>query len=261
MTNRGLWSFVLVGSAIAVNSLLTLPAQALTFFASDAKGRSASANFDSDGFNLVVTLTNTSQMDVRSSTDILTAVFFNLPENIVLTPISATLAPDSTVLFGKSNTTDVGGEWAYRAGFKPIKGAKQGISSVSLGIFKRKNLFPGPNLQGPKSPDGLQYGITSAGDDPATGRKAVRGKNALIDNSVIFTLAGLPEEFDLTGINHVSFQYGSNRYDPRISATSTSIPTPALLPGLLGFGLATWRKKQMVLPAGVCLVDSKVPTY
>jgi hypothetical protein len=204
---------------------------------------SATAEFAVVGGNLLqVTLINISPYDVEVPSEVLTALFFDIAGNPSLIPISALLRQGSMVWFG---TTDpggvVGGEWAYASGLSGAPGgAWQGISSAGFGLFGPHDLFPGTNLQGPDSPDGVQYGITSAGDNPLTGNQAVTGKNALIHNSVVFTLANLPIGFDLSDIRNVSFQYGT---DLREGTFSDGTPEPASLflvaPVILV--LAAWR--------------------
>jgi hypothetical protein len=199
---------------------------------------SASATIELLGpSSLRVTLTNTSTWDVAVPSHLLTALFFNLPGDPALTPVSALLAAGSTVLFGSAGPGGVvGGEWAYAAGLTGAPwGARQGVSSVGLGLFGPHDLFPGANLAGPESPNGDQYGITSAGDDPAVGNWPVTGKDPLILNAVTFTLNGLPDGFLLRGISDVSFQYGSALSDPNIPAHSPEPGSLALV--LLGIGL------------------------
>lgn len=195
----------------------------LTFAASQAgpltfQGSSgskvASATFAQNGNQLIVTVANTSTADVLKPVDILTALFFSLAGNPSMAPVSAMVPNGSVVLFGPANGGNVGGEWAYR-GFtkKGPFGANQGISSTSAGGFGKKNLFPGSNLQGPVSPDGLQYGITSAGYNPnGKGSKSVKGQNGLIKNEVVFTF-DLPDGYSLDSyakpISSISFEYGT----------------------------------------------------
>ncbi len=188
----------------------------------------ASVTFDTSGTDLIVTLRNISLSDVLIPAEILTAVFWDVNgAGLSLTPGSAVVPAGSSVLFG---TTDpgsvVGGEWAYNgaldAGNEPFR--EYGISSSGLGLFGPGDRFPGTNLEGPDSPDGLQYGITSAGDNPATGNQAVTGGNALIKNVVVFTLPGLPVGFDpSTQIRNVLFQYGTSLDEPHFPEPTTLV--------------------------------------
>jgi hypothetical protein len=191
---------------------------------------SASATFDIVGGNLQITLTNTSLYDVTSPTGgggILTALFFDFLPATILTPVSATLGSGSTVFFGPDGGGNLGGEWAYGSGLMWAPGsAGLGVSSSGLGLFGQAN-FNGGNLQGPTALDGLQYGITSAGDNLTTGNTPVTGQFALIQNSVVFTLSGNPafttiEDYE---ISNVSFQYGTALCDPNVPGIP--IPEPA----------------------------------
>ena len=179
----------------------------------------ASATFDTSGNDLIVTLTNTSPDDVLVPADILTALFFDITNAVALSKSSAALAPGSIVLFGGTDPLNVvGGEWAYRTGLVGAPhSSSYGIGSAGFGLFGDADRFPGSNLQGPNAPNGLQYGITSMGDDPGTGNGPVTGPNALIQNSVIFTFGGLPAGFDpSSSISNVSFQYGTSLAEPNI---------------------------------------------
>lgn len=228
---------VAVGLA-ALLALTASPARAtdIAFTFSDGD-LAASATFSTSGTDLIVTLTNTSTADALVPTDILTALFFTVAGDPTLTTVSALLNGGSTVFFGPDGGGNVGGEWAYADGLSGAPaGADEGISSAGLDFFGAGN-FNGDNLQDPNAVDGLNYGITSAGDDltngntPVTGGLNANGNGnavALIQNSVVFTLSGLPTGFDpSTGISNVFFQYGTD---------IVQVPEPATAL-LLGFGL------------------------
>jgi hypothetical protein len=225
-------------------------ASAITFI--DTNGTlSASVTFEQLGTNLKVTLVNTSTSDVLQPSDVLTAAFFTLAGDPTLTRVSAIIPSDSTVLFGGTDPGDVvGGEWAYKNHLSHAPyGADEGISSAGLGLFGPYDRFPGSNLQGPASPDGLQYGITSAGDNPATGNMSVTGGNALIKDAVVFTLSGLPANYVLTesSISRVCFQYDTQLCN-NLAVPGQVIPEPGTMKlaaaGLLFAAMLSRSRKQ-----------------
>jgi hypothetical protein len=234
---------------------IALTAHAVPFTVTGSSGnRAASATFDTSGTNLIVTLTNTSTEDVLVPVDVLTAVFFTLAGNPTLTSVSAVLKTGSSVLFDPAPAGGVvGGEWGYVDGLAGAPGgADEGISSSGYDLFSSAT-FPGPNLDGPEALNGLQYGITSAGDNPTTGNAQVTdGGFPLIKNSVVFTLSGLLSGFDpsaLNAITNVSFQYGTSLTEPNVPGGGLGgapVPEPSsvLLLGSGLIGLLWWGKKR-----------------
>jgi hypothetical protein len=236
-------TLALVSLALAVSLSAAQSALAAPLLVTASSGNlAASANFDVVGGMLEVTLTNTSAFDVADPAELLTAVLFNINGVGPLTPESALLAGGSTVFFGSNGGGNVGGEWAYGSGIAAPWGATEGISSAGFGLFGDFN-FNGPDLDPPVALNGMNYGITSAGDNLALGNAAVTGGFPLIKNSVVFTLSGIPVGFDPSAagvITNISFQYGTGLHEPNIPVTTTSnvnVPEPASL-SLLGLGLA-----------------------
>ena len=206
-----------------------------------AGARSASAAFAVSGSNLQITLTNTASADAMAPTDILTAIYFDISGSLLgLGRGSVVLAPGSTVYHGITDPGNVvGGEWAYVEGLGGApSSARYGVSSSGLNWFGPSDRFPGNDLEPPVSPDGVQYGITTAGDDMNTGNGGI-DSSGLIHNSVVVTLTGLPAGFDpLSRISNLTFQYGTAVTEPQVPGNpggSVSVP----LPSAAGAGLAT----------------------
>lgn len=199
---------------------------------------SAEAEFVLEGGVLTVTLSNTSPYDVMVPADVLTAVLFEVEgDAAMLDPVSAVLGDGSSIEFWRqfnSNADsssadgtyggDVGAEWAYVE--------DQGISSTGIDTFGPGDRFDTTrDLWKPASPDGLQYGILSEGDNSTTGNTAVTGTQPLTSGSVIFTF-NVEDGFSLAQIDDVSFQYGTSRCEPNIP----NVPEPATIL-LLGMGV------------------------
>lgn len=231
----------------------TLPAfGAMTFSASETIGGSvysAAATVSLEDDLLTILLTNTSLGDVLVPQQILTGMFFDLSDDVSLTPLSALLDTGSSVLFAPAQDVagnaitggtyangDVGAEWAFASVNGP-RGAGYGISSSGLGLFGKEDRFDtgaNRNLQGPDSPNGLQYGITSAGDISNSGNSAVTGASALINGGVLFAFMASPG-FQLEDISNVSFQYGTSLSEPNISYAPEPSTMALLITGLVGF--------------------------
>ena len=200
----------------------------ISYSASNAAGLSANVSFSSSGNFLVVTLTNASNMDIMSPSQVLTGIWFSTPG--ALTPLLALVNVGSDI----NNDWDipfVGGEWAYRGNLSMGFGSNSGISATGLGIFGANHRFVGPDLDPPSSPAGINYGLASAGDNPHTGNGGV-ASTPLIQNSVVFVLGGWNSNWSVSQISNVFFQYGSSLNETRLAA----VPEPGVL-ALLGLGL------------------------
>lgn len=237
-----------MASALLVASALTLPAQAAVTFSGTSGSLAASVSFDiltigPDAGKLRVVLDNTSAADVMVPVDVLTGVFFNVTGGVgQLSRVSATALGGTyqgTTLVNPAGTV-VGGEWGYAAASSvTLPGANVGISSSGLGIFGPGDVFPGGNLDGPADPNGLQYGLTSAGDIKSTGNPALLDTR-LTNHSVSFLLTPV-SGFSLSQISNVFFQYGTNLSEPHFpggggGGPGGNTPEPATL-ALLGLAL------------------------
>jgi hypothetical protein len=239
--------------------------------AGDEDGRQAHVGFRKSGDTLTVTLVNSSSRDALVPTDVLTAVFFSLASGGPdLTPISALMyeyggksgelvvngqriidRPAQAYTSGANHETidvlggNVGGEWAYaRTDVTPPGPGNHGISSAGYDVFGKGN-FGGANLAGPEAVNGLQYGITSLGDNRLTGNGGLN--TPLVKNAVVFTLSGFTG--NLSDITGVRFQYGTSLAEPFLYVAADQpisipaeqfgeVPEPGSMVMWLLFGLA-----------------------
>ena len=205
----------------------------------------AKATFVQDGTYLKIILQNTATIGAAVPEDALTGVYFTL-SGVTLTPVRAVLGAGSTVLQPYSGTGvdangEVGGEFAYRSGVSGLpSGANLVVASVGMDILGPHDLFPGADLCPPLSPDGLNYGIVSS--IAANANNKVKDV-PLIQDTVIFTLAGLPSTYDLAAnldLSDVMFNYGTG-FNPMYGVP---VPGAAVLGGIGLVLVGLWRRRQ-----------------
>ena len=177
---------------------------AVSATSSSADGRAAQAVFDVVDGNLVIRLTNLSNNDVRSRRDVLTGIYFDTSGAADLNYVGAGTAEGSQVVFGPDRD-NLNREWNFQDGKRALKraGSRFALGSASIG-----RLFKGVG--------NLDFGLTSLGDDPSSGGKALTGKFSLVQNEVVLVLAGVPEGFSELDITKVVFQYGTKKKHPRM---------------------------------------------
>lgn len=218
----------------------------------------ATAIFSISGGTMTVTLENSASSDVLVPPDVLTGLFFNVNGSPALsTPSSALIAPGSSIVYGPdtppANPDDIGGEWAYKQGISYTVNSQTftfgyGLSTAGLGVFGSGDVINGNDRNSSAAPDGLDYGLLSAGDNTATGNTGVT-KQALIKNAVVFTFTGVTfteDDIDQSD-NGFHFQYGTALTEP--GGGRNIIPEPAFyqlasLIGLGGFGLLRLRRSK-----------------
>src|SRR5271154_6694362 len=175
------------------------------------KTLSAKVTFVVTNLQLVITLSNTAAFDSDDRADILTGIFFTLGGDPTLTRTSALRGPD-TAIKGRPGVSgpgmEVGDEWAYRNDLTSATNEpNEGITLASLKNFGNKRYrFSGPKLA---SPSGVQFGVTTDFDNLGNDKSGIKHKQ-LIENTVIFTMGGLPTNFTIAEISNVNFQYGTS---------------------------------------------------
>jgi len=262
----GRWAVLLAPLVLGV---CLSPAQATytqaTFNGSDGSGRAAQAIFDVSAPGvLTITLTNTATTGAQVSADVLTGVFFDVSDGsnpytgIDWDPTSsghtgtstATVASGSSVS-GARGVTDVRSEFAFGQNFS--NGASQydyGVASSGYGPFGQSARFDTTtNLYGPPSPGGIDYGITTAFDNPANYNGGLSGR-PLISNSVVFTFR-VTQPLDAAWFSNVFFQYGTAFSEggfppppPPPIPEPSEIATGLLFGGSLIVGLIAGRRRQ-----------------
>ncbi len=207
----------------------------------------ASATFTVSNLDLIVTLSNTGTFDPVNANDILTAVFFTLSDDLKLTLVSAEVASGSSIIAQRlplGFDGNVASQWAYRNDLvRAPNGTDEGISSTSLKWFGTKNLFSSEKIKGFGSFGGISFGITTP--DDLGGHKRGNLKNQALDqDSVVFTFSGLPDDFSVSDISDVTFQYGTSLKAPDlVGGAIENIPEPPtialVVAGMIGALVAT----------------------
>ncbi|MCC6322154.1 MAG: hypothetical protein IT438_12045 [Phycisphaerales bacterium] len=233
--------YVRLCAALCAGAVAGSSSSAAVLFASASSGaRAASATFDTSGTDLVITLTNTSSADAGVPSEMLTGIFFDIAGAALSLSRSSVLLDAGSIVLNDPAPAGgiVGGEFGYRGGLAGAPhGAAYGVSSSGLGLFGPGDLFPGPDLEPPASPDGVQYGLTTASDP---GNNNNGGASVpLIRNAVVITLGGLPANFDpFASIHNISFQYGTGLDEPNLY-----VPAPGAS-GLLALGALALRRRR-----------------
>jgi hypothetical protein len=236
---------VVRGSVALVLLMVGNMTNALTFTATAPgdntnKTLNASVTFAIKNLELVITLSNTATYDADDRADVLTGIFFTLAGDLSLTQNSAVLGSD-TAIKGRPGISgpgmNVGEQWAYRNDLTGMmNGANEGIAIANLKDFGKRYRFSGPKLG---SSGGVKYGVTTDFDGLGNDKSTIKHQQ-LIENTIVFTMSGLPTNFTIADISNVSFQYGTDLKEENISGTSDSpaIPEPNTIVlvavGLLG---------------------------
>jgi len=237
------------GLVLTLGCLISRPANAESIlFTGTGAGASgvtlnASAFFDISGNNLTIRLSNlgdSSGSAQDSPTNQPTGLFFDLPNNLTLSPVSATIDAGALLQGSSCNpspgctssTTNVGGEFRYNTGSYP-NGADRGIASA--GYIGGSPNFNGANLDDPNAVAGPNFSIIA----PISGQNPFNPNGGLssvpvIEGSVEFAMTFSGGTLTAADLKNVSFQYGTNTSEPRTKAngvgglsTNGSVPEPA----------------------------------
>lgn len=248
---------VVRGFVALLLSMIGSMAQGITYTATgqgDATNKtlSASASFAVFDQKLIITLSNTATYDANDANDILTAIFFSITGNPTLSGTSAVLGPDTAIKNrpGMSGPgMNVGGAWAYHDSPTGLPhDATEEISIANLKSFGKGSRFSGLKLA---PSGGAAFGVTTDFDSLGNDKGSFKHQQ-LIENTVVFTMGGLPTNFTLADISDVSFQYGTDLKSADLDLAGTidggsngnsTVPEPTttmlVVAGLLGtFALA-----------------------
>jgi len=226
-------------------------AAAVVFDGTNGSNLSAQAAFDIVGGHLVLTLTNTSAVDVNDNPNMLHALFWEMAGNPALTYTSANICGSCTFIGTVLGSgTNVGAEFAFAqnaAGLGQGITQNYGVSSAGYNIFGPGNVLAGaPDRGGATTPpDGPDFGILSAGYIAGNDSNGMNQQQPFIKNSVIFDLGAFSG--NLSGISDVRFQYDTALTGSNFPGRNP-VPEPStwamMLVGFGGIGLAMRRRRR-----------------
>lgn len=260
MLGRAVW---LVGALAAVGVPVSAEATPITFTASGMSAQptaiSASATFQVSGSDLVIILSNTSTGNPGyHNPDLLEGLFFSSSTNLLLSPVSATLTPGSSLVDGSIPAGEtLGDQWQFRhsgAGFS--NGTISTSDAYAIGAAGFTGIFSSGNFgSNSQNVGGLGYGIVGTDWNAATASHGTLNLGPFEDNSVTFTLSGLPAGFDpYTAISSVTFAYGTapdSLLNGDCLRCDVRVPEPATIAmfalGVLGLAWAFGGRKPQAL--------------
>ena len=202
----------------------------------DRTNLTATAKFEVVGTDLQITLTNTDtkvyQDNKRNRDDVLTALFFDIYDgdlSLTFGPSGALVAAGSSIINGPAATnvtappsgTKEGG-WAYEEGVMAGVSQTHGLGTVGFSIFSADDVM---DKSLPSSQRNIaDYSLISS-SYVSTENLKNNIDTPLVMSSLVFTLGGVPVDFDLARIGNVRFQYGTSVSENSSFGFPTFVPT------------------------------------
>lgn len=269
-------------AAIAATLALgSVPAwAAISFNATGAGNRNATASFDIVSGKLQVTLTNNATAGSNTGgswvpVDILSGLFFNVTAgsggisafDATATSKVSQFATGGAETINYAAGRDIGSEWAAKtgaitSGSVTVAGVNVGLSSAGLGgAFGAGNIIgndaDGADIEGigGTPPDGLAYSIIGGSASTYANNGGVADRS-LVKGTATF-LFNVPLGFTLSQINYVVFNYGtalgegglltcSTTTGPCTTTIAVAAPGSLALAGAALLGVAGLRRRRSV---------------